>query len=1045
MRVLVLLLPLIVARPVLAAQIISDASPRMPAAGDHAAHLLTPSLIELTFITAHPSGSSPTPLPGKMRSEDFKVSIDGNTANVAKLGFKRRVLYAPLKERDLRVATHVYLELAAPVATDKANAAERRIKVTNASSGLWPATLEFSAEASPRRFNPAIHVNHEGYALDFPKIAMIGYYAGSLGEVRLSPESGFELVDAKSGESVFRGNLLRRRDVGFTYTPKPYQAVLEANFTAFKKPGEYRLLVPDLGVSHPFHIHDGALMNFARTYALGLYHQRCGCANALPFTRFTHEACHTAPVGIPTPSSAYKKMWDVIAHIDRDSGTKQPAPYLKSEASQLFPFVRKGKIDAQGGHHDAGDYSKYTINSATLVNALMFAVDSLPGVAELDNLGLPESGDGVSDILQEAKWESDFLAKLQDDDGGFYFLVYPKERRYESGVTPDRGDPQIVWPKNTAVTAAGVAALAQCASSPQFKKHFPADAKRYLAQAERGWKFLLSALEKHGEQKAYQKLTHYGDHFQDADELAWAAAELFVATGKPEYQAKLFEWYPNPADPKTHFWSWWRAAFSYGAALRSYAFAARSGRLPPEKLDAGYLAKCETELRRAGDDALKWSQQNAYGTSYPEATKTQNTAGWFFSSDQAFEMTVAYQLRPRPEYPDAILMNLNFEAGCNPNNVSFITGLGHRRQREIVHQYAQADRRVLPPTGIPIGSLQTGFEYYGEYKGDLRHFTFPADDAKLFSYPLYDRWADAYALSTEFVINNQGRSLASLAFWAAQTPAKSQPWKSAAAKIVLPKAPPALNRSFEVKLESADIDLSTARIVWEARDHEPAFGPTFTVTPRNSGPQWIEAEAHLPDGRRVFAVAEYSASSAVVFWVDGALPKGATKHKEGGDDWHWIKASSRSPELAARSATLQHQSVIGSAIHEHGFDHAETSLFVEEGDVLFAYVFLDPKNPPKTIMLEWSDGRTWDHRAYWGPNLIPYGTANTTQQRSMGPLPPTGKWVRLDVPASAVGLEGQEVKGLIFRLHSGRVTWDAAGKMSKAAKEKGMSAALAQQ
>ena len=44
-------------------------------------------------------------------------------------------------------------------------------------------------------------------------------------------------------------------------------------------------------------------------------------------------------------------------------------------------------------------------------------------------MGIPESGDGKSDLLQEAKWEADFLAKMQDDDGGFYFLVYPKERR----------------------------------------------------------------------------------------------------------------------------------------------------------------------------------------------------------------------------------------------------------------------------------------------------------------------------------------------------------------------------------------------------------------------------------------------------------------------------------------------------------------------------------------------------------------------------------------------------------------------------------------
>ena len=99
---------------------------------------------------------------------------------------------------------------------------------------------------------------------------------------------------------------------------------------------------------------------------------------------------------------------------------------------------------------------------------------------------MPESGDGKSDLLQEAKWEADFLAKMQDADGGFYFLVYPREREYENDVPPDHGDPQVVCPKTTAVTAAAVAALAQCASSPKFKQQFPEAAALYLKKAEAG-------------------------------------------------------------------------------------------------------------------------------------------------------------------------------------------------------------------------------------------------------------------------------------------------------------------------------------------------------------------------------------------------------------------------------------------------------------------------------------------------------------------------------------------------------------------------------
>ncbi|HUR56286.1 MAG TPA: glycoside hydrolase family 9 protein, partial [Opitutaceae bacterium] len=566
-----------------AAELVFDGSLRMPAAGDYGAHLLTPSLIELTFITSPPAGAPPPTFPGKMRAEDFHVTVDGQPVAVAKLGFKRRALYAPLKARDLRVATNVYLQLATPAAIGANGEAKPRIAITNANSGLWPESVAFTPKSNQHRFNPAIHVNQEGYAPEFAKTAMVGYYLGSLGELSVPAESGFELIDSWSGDTVFTGKLVPRRDAGFTYSPKPYQAVLEADFTEFKTAGEYRLFVPGLGASLPFRIHEGALMNFARAYALGLYHQRCGCALELPYTRFTHAACHTAPAEVPVPASEYRKAWKIIAELENGQNDKTPHQ-LKSEGAQLYPFVRTGKIDTRGGHHDAGDYSKYTTNSATLIHTLMFAVDSLPGVAELDNLGIPESGDGISDVMQEAKWESDFLAKLQDEDGGFYFLVYPKDRRYEGGVTPDHGDPQIVWPKNTAATGAATAALAQCAASPAFQKAYPREARRYLAAAERGWKFLLAALDKHGREGAYQRLTHYGDHFQDEDELAWAACELFLATGDLKYEEKLREWYPDPGDAKTHFWSWWHASFAYGAALRSYAFGASSGRLERRQL-----------------------------------------------------------------------------------------------------------------------------------------------------------------------------------------------------------------------------------------------------------------------------------------------------------------------------------------------------------------------------------------------------------------------------------------------------------------------------
>src|SRR5439155_7511115 len=198
---------------------------------------------------------------------------------------------------------------------------------------------------------------------------------------------------------------------------------------------------------------------------------------------------HIARASVPMPLNQFSNAWNIIASktIDATNQPRHTAPPLSSPASCRYPFVRTGQIDVSGGHHDAGDYSKYTINSALLIHHLMFAADALDGVGDLDNLGLPESGDGKSDFLQLAKWEADFLAKIQDTDGGFAFLVYPRERRYEDNVPPDRGDPQVLYPKTTAATASATAALAEIAFSPRFRRQFPADARRYLAAAKQGW------------------------------------------------------------------------------------------------------------------------------------------------------------------------------------------------------------------------------------------------------------------------------------------------------------------------------------------------------------------------------------------------------------------------------------------------------------------------------------------------------------------------------------------------------------------------------
>jgi hypothetical protein len=188
--------------------------------------------------------------------------------------------------------------------------------------------------------------------------------------------------------------------------------------------------------------------------------------------------------------------------------------------------------------------------------------------------------------------------------------------------------------------------------------------------------------------------------------------------------------------------------------------------------------------------------------------------------------------------------------------------------------------------------------------------------------------------------------------------------------------------------------------------------------------QWVEAEALLPDGRRISAVGTFSANSPNIVWVDDSLPAGAVSGADGGDSWNWVTSNP-----APSSGTLSHQSVVAAGSHQHFFMNATATLSIGTGDILYAYVYLDPANPPKELMLQWDDG-TWDHRAYWGANLLGYGQAGTPGRVFVGPLPAVGQWVQLKVPASLVNLEGRTVTGMAFTLYDGRATWDTAGRLS---------------
>lgn len=158
-----------------------------------------------------------------------------------------------------------------------------------------------------------------------------------------------------------------------------------------------------------------------------------------------------------------------------------------------------------------------------------------------------------------------------------------------------------------------------------------------------------------------------------------------------------------------------------------------------------------------------------------------------------------------------------------------------------------------------------------------------------------------------------------------------------------------------------------------------------------------------------------------VVWVDDDLPAGAVPDGVG-EGWNWTSANP-----APFSGSLANQSNNVASLHQHFFHSSFETMTVNAGDKLFAYVYIDPAAIPSMIGLQWNDG-IWEHRAYWGSNSFPWGVDGTNSRRFMGQLPPAGQWVRLEVPANLVGLEGRPVNGLAFTMFGGRATWDRAGK-----------------
>ena len=159
-------------------------------------------------------------------------------------------------------------------------------------------------------------------------------------------------------------------------------------------------------------------------------------------------------------------------------------------------------------------------------------------------------------------------------------------------------------------------------------------------------------------------------------------------------------------------------------------------------------------------------------------------------------------------------------------------------------------------------------------------------------------------------------------------------------------------------------------------------------------------------------------------WIDDEFPAGAKANGSPGHSTKWVTLMDDGAAVFSGSRAIKRTD---KGLAQDYFEGGATLDVPPEARV-FAYVYLDPADPPKSVMLQFHKGG-WNHRAVWGDyDAIEWGSKNAFEKVDMGPLPEAGRWARLEFPAERVGLKaGDQLTGLAVTQFGGTVYWDHVG------------------
>lgn len=650
---------------------------------------VTDSIIQLHFIDGHavivpPAGSGSDRI--DERPLDLKRAMAPATWSIASPDDRRyRTPVRPAtvgrksKGRDFIAATlpvyhqqwtnehWVFLRLPAPMQRGMTYA------ISAKPLGIAAQTIRFDP-ATTR--SEAVHVNQLGMAAEAAaKDAYVSAWLGTLGPCSLDSyrTARWWLVDQVTGATVFAGTLAIRkrladgRDGGQPDEGPHFGAdVWQCDFSTFTTPGRYVVAVDRIGCSFPFMIGGDPYRGTFHAAMHGLYQQRCGTALTRPYTEWTRSACHR-PEQRPTIQSTRRLM---DGHCD---ACDDPRP--------------TGEVRAiWGGYHDAGDWDREP-GHLDVPLALSETFELFPDRFTDGELNIPESGNGLPDILDEARWGLDYYRRLQRPDGGV-----------SGGMFVDH------FPQPGLNAAMDTASRFCYAEDPLMSYRYAAAACHFAFAVEAAGKKTLGEPYTASARMAWNWAeTHQraGDTKVVRDDRLAAAAALFRATGEPAFQEAFRRDLRVPAadsalwvyDDHEQRWAVW----TYVQTRRPGVDPALQERLRQATLHDATVTVVEPAAKRAARYGGDWWRPLTWG---------------FGSAPETLPAAIAWALTGDRRYLTVMQTSADFMLGGNPLNICWITGTGSRPPEGVFHPdswYGAMGGTVCPGI-VPEGP----YRYEGE-------------------------------------------------------------------------------------------------------------------------------------------------------------------------------------------------------------------------------------------------------------------------------------------------------------------------------------------